>query len=248
MLILRRLAELEKSVMAPKSEEFKQLDEAKQFLGLTYNQDLLVDLSSTVKEALLGPLGDVYLEHRLDVLTEMSGLLWQKYLLPVLQKMDVYVEMRGQKEYFGEFVDTIDETVVRAKHDFVDTLNILHRILTRVDFVEDMVMYCKCAVYLANLQEEVGEFRNAVQALRSALGKVTEYREERMKRSLDSNANDNATTAMSITIDNKKIGDLEHKMQTIYESWEEMILRKERDRVRREKEHPAMDADEGDEE
>lgn len=33
-----------------------------------------------------------------------------------------------------------------------------------------------------------------------------------MKRTLDSNASDNATTAMSITIDNKKIGDLEQKM------------------------------------
>lgn len=69
-----------------------------------------------------------------------------------------------------------------------------------------------------------------------------------MKRTLDSSAADNASTAMSITIDNKKIGDLEQKMQTIYDSWEEMILRKERDRVRREREDPAMDPDEGDEE
>lgn len=53
---------------------------------------------------------------------------------------------------------------------------------------------------------------------------------------------------MSITVDNKKIGDLEHKMQTIYDTWEEMILRKERDRIRREKEEGALDPDEGDEE
>jgi hypothetical protein len=62
-----------------------------------------------------------------------------------------------------------------------------------------------------------------------------EYREERMKRTLDADAPDNASTAMSITIDNRKISDLELKMQTIYETWEELILRKERDRVRREK-------------
>jgi hypothetical protein len=43
--------------------------------------------------------------------------------------------MRGQKEYFGEFVDTIDEAVIRVRHDFVDTLNVMHRILTRQDFV-----------------------------------------------------------------------------------------------------------------
>jgi hypothetical protein len=41
---------------------------------------------------------------------------------------------------------------------------------------------------------------------------------------------------MSITIDNKKISDLEIKMETIYKSWEEMILRKERERKRKESE------------
>jgi len=235
LLILRRLAELEKSFVAPGAEEYKQLAEASQFLNLTYSQDLLVDLASTVKEALLGPLGDYYLENRLDMLTETSALLWAKYLLPVLQKIDIYVEMRGQKEFFGEFVDAIDESVIRVRRDFVETFNVMHRILTRMEFVPDMVMYCKFSIYLASLQEEVGEFRNAVQALRSALGKVVEFREERMKRTLDADAKDNATTAMSITIDNKKIGDLEAKMQTIYETWEELILRKERDRVRREK-------------
>jgi len=146
------------------------------------------------------------------MLTEISGLLWSKYLLPVLQKVDIYIEMRGQKEYFGEFVDSIDEAVIRVRRDFVETFNVMHRILTRMDFVPDMVMYCKFSIYLASLQEEVGEFRNAVQALRSALGKVVEFREERMKRTLDSDAPENASTAMSITIDNKKIGDLELKM------------------------------------
>lgn len=69
-----------------------------------------------------------------------------------------------------------------------------------------------------------------------------------MKRTMDSNAVDCPTTAMSITVDNKKIGDLEHKMETIYKTWEEMILRKERDRERKEKQEEALDEDEGDEE
>ena len=55
---------------------------------MQYNQDLLVDLSNTIKEALLGPLGDYYLEQRFDLLNEVAGLLWTKYLLPVLQKID----------------------------------------------------------------------------------------------------------------------------------------------------------------
>ena len=69
-----------------------------------------------------------------------------------------------------------------------------------------------------------------------------------MKKSLDSGAEENATTAMSITIDNKKIGDLEQKMETIYQTWEELILRKERDRVRKENSEAPLDEDEGDEE
>ena len=53
---------------------------------------------------------------------------------------------------------------------------------------------------------------------------------------------------MSITIDNKKIEELEIKMRTVYQTWEEMILRKERDRKRKEGERPSLDEDEGDEE
>ena len=95
LLILRRLAELEKSFATPSSDLYKQLEEAKIFLGITYSQELLIDLSGTVKEALLGPLGDAYLEHRLDLLGEMGALLWTKYIIPVLQKIDSYTEMRG---------------------------------------------------------------------------------------------------------------------------------------------------------
>jgi len=41
---------------------------------------------------------------------------------------------------------------------------------------------------------------------------------------------------MSITIDNKKIGDLEQKVNIVYDTWEQMILRKERERERKERE------------
>lgn len=209
---------------------------------------MLVELAGTIREALLGPLGDYYLENRLDMLTELNALLWTKYLLPVLLKMDVYVEMRNQKEYFGEFVDSLDETVLRLRRAFVQAFDVMHRVFTRMEYVPDIVMYCKFSVYLASLQEDVGEFRNAVQALRAALGKVVEYREERMKLTLDADAAESPTTAMSITIDNKRLGELEQKMETVYRTWEELILRKERDRERREKGETPLDEDEGDEE
>jgi hypothetical protein len=154
--------------------------------------------------------------------------------------------MRHQREYPIDFITNMDELIIQVKNNFCEAFNIMHRILTRMNFVEDMIMYSKFAIYLGSLQEELGEFRNAVQTLRAAIGKIVEYREERLKMSLDSK--DNIRTSMSITVDNKKIGDLETKIQAVYEAWEQMILRKERDRERREKEALPLEEDEGDEE
>jgi hypothetical protein len=56
-------------------------------------------------------------------------------LLTALNRIDIYTEMRGQKEYYGEFVDNIDEFVLRTKHDFSETMNVIQRILTRRNFI-----------------------------------------------------------------------------------------------------------------
>ena len=45
----------------------------------------------------------------------------------------------------------MDELVIQLKNNFVETFNVIQRILTRMPFVEDMIMYCKFSVYLANL-------------------------------------------------------------------------------------------------
>lgn len=67
-----------------------------------------------------------------------------------------------------------------------------------------------------------------------------------MKTTLDSE--DSVTTSMCISIDNKKIGDLEHQIQKITGTWRELVLRKERDLERKRQEQPAIDDQEGDEE
>jgi len=67
-----------------------------------------------------------------------------------------------------------------------------------------------------------------------------------MKSVVDSE--DSVTTSMCITVDNKKIGELESKIQKITETWKELILRKERELERKEKEVLALDDNEGDEE
>ena len=105
-----------------------------------------------------------------------------------------------------DFISNMDELIIQVKNNFCEAFNIMHRILTRMNFVEDMIMYSKFAIYLASLQEDLGEFRSAVQTLRAAIGKIVEFREERMKTALDSR--ENPRTSMAITIDNKRIGDL----------------------------------------
>lgn len=82
--------------------------------------------------------------------------------------------------------------------------------------------------------------------MRAAINKVVEYREERMKSTVD--LADSPNTTMTITVDNKKIGDLEEKIRLVTNTWKEAILRKERERARKEKEETPLDEDEGDEE
>lgn len=62
--------------MAKDSENFKNLPEEFKYLLTTYSLENLGELSRTVKEALLGPLGDFYLEKRRDILEDLSLKLY----------------------------------------------------------------------------------------------------------------------------------------------------------------------------
>ena len=111
LLLFQRLADLEKT-WVEKAQAAQQADEYKAFLGINFNMELLVDLARTVKEALLGPLGDFYLEHRQDILFDLTCHLWSKYMLPILQKIDLYTEMRHQREYPVDFIQNLDELII----------------------------------------------------------------------------------------------------------------------------------------
>ena len=62
LLVFRRLAELEKSFISKTAPEYKSLSEEDKTIGTTYNIDHLCELAKTMKEALLGPMGDYYIE------------------------------------------------------------------------------------------------------------------------------------------------------------------------------------------
>ena len=95
LLIFRRMAELERSYIPRSDPEWKGLPEQDRFLCTNFNLEHLIELSRTLKESLLGPLGDYYLEKRRDILNDICCLIYSTYLLPVLQKIDQYVEMRN---------------------------------------------------------------------------------------------------------------------------------------------------------
>lgn len=76
LLIFRRLAELERSYAPKDTEAFKALTEEHRFLMTNYSMDFLMEISRTVREALLGPIGDHYLESRRDILNDISLKLY----------------------------------------------------------------------------------------------------------------------------------------------------------------------------
>jgi len=94
----------------------------------------------------------------------------------------------------------------------------------------------------------MGDFRQAVQVIRSAIGKVVEYREEMLKSSTD--FDQHKLTSMYVSVDNKRIGDIEHLQDQVVKTFNN---RKERERMRKEMTEDQKDAeqladDEADEE
>ena len=129
------------------------------------------------------------------------------------------------------------------------------------------MLYCKLSLYLCNLLEESGEYRSAIQTVRASVSKVVEAREERLRRCID--YTENVRTPMYITVDNGRVGETERRIQERFDieaaEWVSKLLshekgaggpsvfsmavmRRERDRERREAGKPPLEEDEVDEE
>ena len=89
--------------------------------------------------------------------------------------------MRNQKEYYGEFVQLLDSHTILVKSKFVEACDTIHRILARASFIENIILFTKFSIYYANLLEDKGDFRGAVQVIRQTIQKLVEYREEKLK-------------------------------------------------------------------
>ncbi len=93
---------------------------------------------------------------------------------------------------------------------------------------DDIILFGEISIYLSNLLEEEGEFRIAVQVLRTALNKITEERERMIQTNI--NFKDNSCTPKYLTVDNMKISEMQDKIDQRYWVWKRLVLRRERDR------------------
>lgn len=70
--------------------------------------------------------------------------------------------MRNQKEYYGEFVQLLDQHTLLVKTKFVEACDVIHRILARASFIENIILFSKFSIYYSNLLEDKGDYRSAV--------------------------------------------------------------------------------------
>ena len=101
------------------------------------------------------------------------------------------------------------------------------------------------SIYLANLCEEDGDYRSSIQIMRSVLSRIIETREHRIKCHVEY-AN-NPTAAMSVNLHSYKIENTKKNKNDRYKIRENLILRKERERMRAESGLALLDEDEAEE-
>ena len=225
------------SIVQVSDPKYEELPEVSKNLGLVYDIEFLLDITKNTKDSLLGPVGSYYANQRNDQLNYLSSLLLKNFIFPIRKKMEHYFELKAQ----GELVKT-------DRVNFKEVLLRIHQILAKntQSKKELTLIYLISSIYLANLCEEDGDYRSGIQIMRSALSRVIETREHRIKYHVEY-AN-NPTASMAVHLHSYKIEDTEKSKNERYKIWESLILRKERERMRAESGLALLDEDEADEE
>ena len=93
------------------------------------------------------------------------------------------------------------------------------------------LLYLITSIYLANLCEEERDYRAGIQIMRAALSRLIETREHRIKSSTEYSSNQN-TSMYAPHLNEFKIKETEKEKEERYKTWENLILSKERSRVK----------------
>lgn len=237
LLTLKKLSDLSHSLIPLKDPKYEELPVAHKNLGLLYDFELLTDITKNVKDSLLGPVGTFYSREKHDQLDCLARILLNSFVLPIRRKMEQFFELKNQ----GELVEA-------ERIEFKEILLRIHQILAKNTQTkkELTLVYLISSIFLSNICEEEGDFRSSIRIMRSALMRVAETREHRLKSDLQ--YSNNPTSEMHFHLHGYKILQTRKAKEERYKIWEGLILRNERERERNLNSQPPLDEDEADEE
>lgn len=167
--------------------------------------EFLLDITKNTSDSLVGPVGSFYGFERNDQLNYLSSLLLRKFIFPIRKKMELYFELKTQKEL-----------VKTERIDFKEVLLRIHQILEANPHnkKELTLIYLISSIYLANLCEEEGDFQCGIDVMNEALVRIIEAREHRIKYNIEY-AN-NPAAAMAVHLHGHKIQDTEKNKNDRY--------------------------------
>ena len=237
LLTLKKLSDLSHSIVPVTDPKYEEIRPSAKNINLLYDFEFLLDITKNVKDSLLGPVGTFYSRERNDQLNCLAKILLNKFIFPVRKKMEQYFELKAQ----GELVST-------ERANFKEILLRVNAILAKnIQSKRELTLiYLIASIYLANICEEDGDYRSAIQIMRSALSRVVDTRENRLK--INNEYSTNPVAAMHVHLHKYKILQIQKDKEERYKTWENMILRRERERLRQTEGLPPLDEDEADEE
>lgn len=269
LLLLKKLYDIDQSIKQIGTPEYNTLPESHKYLNLTYNVDLLLDLAQVNKDILSGPVGYYYWTQRKDFFEEYAHILIHEYLIPVRLRINQYVELRTQKEFSSDEEEKFTDLVYKIKSNFKDVL------MKTLDWITEsynesdkeykankdkqsfnpfathtrqgpITKNITIGLYFATLLEEGGEYREAIQLLRTTLNTIITLRESRISKKPEYSRN--PITLLYLHLVNHRIIENKAIIDQNYKIWENIILKKERARFRESSDIEVLDEDEANEE
>ncbi|CAI2384889.1 unnamed protein product [Moneuplotes crassus] len=237
LMLVKKLYDLNISILQIGTPEYDSLPGPKKYLGLTYNMDLLMDLSRRIRDSLTGPIGRFYYSQRIDEMKELVNIIIFQYILPVRKKMVEFLELKVQKEFSNQFDDDIEELILKTKNIFKDIMTASFEqffIHSGNYLIKNSIAIC---IYFCNLLEEEGEYKTAIKYLKLTLKTIIRERNERLKKKSSYCINPSSLLFLH-TSANNEIYESKRIIDQHYKIWEDIILKTERNKKREElKEH-----------
>ena len=243
--IIKNLLEIEKSYLQTDNEEYAKLSKGKKDLCLNYDLEQLTLLGNILRDAIMGPIGDMYLIERQDMLFDIISLLWRKYVSPVLKAIDYTDELEAQGELLDYLSGDIKTLAVDAIKAIGGVVLASHRILNKMRII-DPILYGEITMQAGEIQEKIQDYRTGIQVLRAGISKIVEYRESIMKVGAD--GSENWISPMYITCNNFVIDNIEKQIKKSIEDWTNKVQREERQKARKAEHKALYENDEADHE